>query len=72
MHRIFSIVLFLAIIFIVAKDISEFIDYKLDVQLYEIMAKKYNCNFLTPSASLSNIGIFDCDGKITFKKLESN
>ena len=71
MRNIFSVLLFLAISFIVIKDINSYVNYRLNVQLYEIMAKKYNCTFLTPSASRSDVGMFDCAGKITFKKLES-
>lgn len=71
MRNIFSLLLFLAISFIVIKDINQYINYRLDLQLYDLMAKKYNCTFLTPSASRADIGMFDCAGKITFKKLES-
>ena len=71
MREIFKVLLFLAICFIVIKDVNQYVNYRLDSQLYEIMAKKYNCAFLTPSASRADIGMFDCQGKITFKKLES-
>jgi hypothetical protein len=71
MKDIFKVVLFLAIFFIVFKDINEYINYRLNIQVYEFMAKKYNCAFLTPSASRADVGMFDCQGKITFKKLES-
>ena len=71
MREIFKVLLFLAISFIVIKDINEYINYRLNTQLYDIMAKKYNCTFLTPSSSRSDVGMFDCEGKITFKKLES-
>ena len=62
--------LVLSVIFIVFKDISLYIKYKLDVQLYEMMATKYNCTFLTPSASRDDVGMFDCDNHIIFKKIE--
>jgi hypothetical protein len=71
MKELFKVVLFLAIFFIVIKDINEYVNYRLNIQVYDIMAKKYNCTFLTPSASRSDVGMFDCQGKITFKKLES-
>ena len=71
MKELFKVILFLAIFFIVFKDINEYVTYRLNIQMYDIMAKKYNCAFLTPSASRADVGMFDCQGKITFKKLES-
>lgn len=60
-----------AMVFIVVKDIGLYVNYRIDLQTYELMAKKYNCNFLTPSASKSDIGMFDCQDHIVFKKLEN-
>jgi hypothetical protein len=68
---IFKILMGLAVFFIVVKDIGLYINYKIDMQAYETMAKKYNCTFLTPSASKADIGMFDCQDHIVFKKLEN-
>ena len=65
-----KLLLILAIIFIVCKDIGQYIQYRLDVQIFELMAKKYDCVFLTPSASRIDVGMFDCHEHIVFKKLE--
>lgn len=66
MNLLIIIVLFLGITYIV----QERVQYKLDIQTYERMATKYNCQFLTPSASRSDVGMFQCDGKIVFKRIE--
>lgn len=59
-----------ALVMIVLVEIHDYVQNRLDMQTYEEMAKKYNCQFLTPSASRKDVGMFQCDGKIVFKKLE--
>lgn len=59
-----------ALIVIAINDIEAYVDYRLDIQQYEIMAKKYDCTFLTASSSRSDVGMFDCNSHIVFKKLE--
>ena len=61
----------LAVVFIIIKDIGLYINYRINIQSYEAMAKKYNCNFLTTSASKSDVGMFECQNQIVFKKLEN-
>lgn len=68
--NIFKGVVWLAIIFIAINGIHNYINTSINLRLYEEMAKKYNCQFLTASASRSDVGMFQCDGKIVFKKLE--
>lgn len=50
--------------------VQEKVQHKLDVENYERMATKYNCQFLTPAASRSDVGMFQCGDKIVFKRLE--
>lgn len=66
-----KLVLSLCLFLIVIKDIEEYINYRLNVQLYEVMAKKYNCTFIAPTATSSEFGMFECNDHITFKKLEN-
>lgn len=72
MTKLLSVLLWLAIAFILIKDINQYVNYRLDMQAYERMAKKYDCNFLTPSASRQDVGMFECRGQIVFKKIEEN
>ena len=65
-----KILLALALVFLVSKDVIQYINYRLDVQIYEIMAKKYDCSFIAPSATTVDIGMFDCHDHIVFKKIE--
>ena len=58
-----------ALAIIVSFEIHDYIENKINMNLYEEMAKRDNCNFLTPSASRRDVGMFQCDGKIVFKKL---
>lgn len=60
-----------ALVLIVLVEIHDYIDNKIDMSTYEEMAKSHNCEFLTPSASRRDVGMFQCDGKIVFMKLEN-
>ena len=56
-------------VLMVVFEIHDYIDNKINMNTYEEMAKKHNCQFLTPSASRRDVGMFQCDGKIEFMKL---
>lgn len=59
-----------ALVLIVLVEIHDYIENKINMNTYEEMAKKYNCHFLTPSASRRDVGMFQCDGKIQFMQIE--
>lgn len=59
-----------ALVLIVLVEIHDYVNNKIDMATYEEMAKKHNCHFLTPSASRRDVGMFQCDGKIEFMKIE--
>lgn len=58
-----------ALVLIVVVEMHDYIENKINMNTYEEMAKQDGCNFLTPSASRRDVGMFQCDGKIVFKKL---
>lgn len=66
-----KLMLAFCLFFIVIKDVEQYINYRLNVQIYEQMAKKYGCTFISPTATTEEIGMFDCNEHITFKKLEN-
>lgn len=70
MKSLSNVLLMMLALIAMAYVIEEKVDYKLDVEIYEQMAEKYKCTFLTPSASRNDVGMFECGGKIVFKKLE--
>lgn len=59
-----------ALVLIVLVEIHDYIQNKINMATYEEMAKRDGCEFLTPSASRRDVGMFQCDHKIVFKKLE--
>ena len=63
-------VVWTALVLIVFVEIHDYIQNKINMNTYEEMAKTHNCNFLTPSASRRDVGMFQCDGKIVFMRLE--
>ena len=70
MNTIFNLLVIILLFLGITYIVQERVQYKLDIQAYEKMATKYNCQFLTPSASRSDVGMFQCDGKIVFKRIE--
>lgn len=63
-------IIWTALVLIVLVEIHDYVNNKINMNTYEEMAKKHNCQFLTPSASRRDVGMFQCDGKIEFMKLE--
>ena len=59
-----------SLVIIAAKEVNLYIVEQTNLKQFEEMAKKYNCQFMTPSASRRDVGMFQCNGKIEFMKIE--